>query len=86
MTEAELLALTVQLAKQTAAARAEHARAIPLADSELLRRAIAASGLSARRFALEVMGRNDRSVRRWLADEPMPVVVHDWLTRYLERG
>lgn len=35
-------------------------------DSELLRAAIDASGLSARRFAVELLGVDERTVRRWL--------------------
>jgi hypothetical protein len=47
----------------------------------LLRAAIAASGLSARRYATEVLTRDERTVRRWLAGEsPVPQAV----LRYLE--
>ena len=46
----------------------------------LLKRAIAASGLSARRFASEKLIRNERTVRRWLAGEcPIPVAVLQFL-------
>jgi hypothetical protein len=38
-------------------------------DIELLTAAIEASGLSARRFAMEVLGVDERSVRRWLAGD-----------------
>lgn len=42
----------------------------------LLEAAIAASGLSARRFATEQMLRDERTIRRWLAgDVPIPDVV-----------
>jgi Arc/MetJ family transcription regulator len=45
-------------------------------DADLLRAAIEASGLSARRFAVEVLIRDERTVRRWLAgDSPIPAVV-----------
>jgi DNA-binding transcriptional regulator YiaG len=37
-------------------------------DAELVQAAIAASGLSARRFASE-FGVNERTVRRWLSGE-----------------
>jgi len=41
--------------------------------ADLLRRAIEASGLSARRFAREILLRDERTVRRWLAgDSPIP--------------
>lgn len=49
--------------------------------STLLRDAIAASGLSARRFAVDVLLRDERTVRRWLAgDSPIPAAV----VRFLE--
>lgn len=39
----------------------------------LLRTSIEASGLSARRYAAEVLLRDERTVRRWLAgDSPIP--------------
>jgi hypothetical protein len=38
-------------------------------DIELLTAAIQVSGLSARRFAMEVLGVDERSVRRWLAGD-----------------
>jgi DNA-binding transcriptional regulator YiaG len=38
-------------------------------DTELLAAAIEASGLSARRFAVEVLDVDERTVRRWLAGE-----------------
>lgn len=44
-------------------------------DNELLRAAIEASGLSARRFAREVLIRDERTVRRWLAGDAIPEVV-----------
>lgn len=47
----------------------------------LLRAAIEASGLSARRFAVEILLRDERTVRRWLAgDSPIPEPV----VRFLE--
>jgi hypothetical protein len=45
-------------------------------DPDLLRAAIEAAGLPARRFAVEVLDVDERTVRRWLADEremPGPV-------------
>ena len=47
--------------------------------------AIEKSGLSARQFAEQVMGRNERTIRRWLAGDssiPRPAVA--WLRRYLK--
>lgn len=52
---------------------------MPPADR--LRAAIAASGLSARQFAVRVMGRDERTVRRWLAGETMPDTALAWLAR-----
>lgn len=53
------------------------------ANADLLRAAIEASGLSARRFATEILIRDERTVRRWLAGEEMPVVVREWLARHM---
>jgi|GEM_PF-4581998 len=50
------------------------------AHADLLRAAIAASGLSARQFAMSVLLRDERTVRRWLAgDSPIPKIVVDRL-------
>jgi len=47
----------------------------------LLRAAIAASGLSARRYATEILTRDERTVRRWLSGQsPIPQAV----LRYLQ--
>lgn len=40
-----------------------------MTDQQLLTDAIEASGLSARRFAVEVLAVDERSLRRWLAGE-----------------
>lgn len=48
-------------------------------DATKLARVIEASGLSQRQFAFRVMGRDERTVRRWLAGETMPPAVRDWL-------
>jgi hypothetical protein len=55
-----------------------HTRAEEIA---LLRaRRIEESGLSARRFAREVLRREERTVRRWLAgDSPIPRIVVEFL-------
>ena len=49
-------------------------------EVKLLERRIAESGLSARRFAMEVLLRDERTIRRWLAgDSPIPDMVTQWL-------
>jgi len=54
-----------------------HTRAEEVA---LLRQRIEESGLSDRQFALQVLRRDDRTIRRWLAgDNPIPQVVMDFL-------
>ncbi|GEM_PF-6660092 len=54
---------------------------------DLLRAAIDRSGLSARRFAEDVLTRDERTVRRWQAGAvPIPAVVLRRLTRYLAGG
>lgn len=59
-------------------------RPFGLTDIELLERAIAKSGLSARRFAVEVLTRDERTIRRWLAgDRPIPQVVRKKLLELL---
>jgi hypothetical protein len=56
-----------------------------MTDARMLRKAIDKSGLSARQFAEIVMGRNERTIRRWLAgDSAIPVPAVDWLRRYLK--
>lgn len=46
---------------------------IPPTDADRLRAAIERSGLSARAFARDVLLRDERTVRRWLAgDSPIP--------------
>lgn len=48
----------------------------------LLEAAIAASGLSARQYAMQVLARDERTIRRWLAgDRPIPKAVLDYLAR-----
>ena len=45
-----------------------------------LRQLVAESGLSARRFAKEVLLRNERTLRRWLSgDAPIPVEVLNYV-------
>ena len=52
-------------------------------DADLIAAAVAASGLSARRFAVALLARDERTVRRWLAGDALPAPVRDWLTRWL---
>ncbi len=52
---------------------------LPSEDNALLRQRIDESGLSIRRFAVEVMLREPRTIWRWLAGSPIPGVVQDWL-------
>lgn len=48
--------------------------------SALVRQRIEESGLSARRFAEEVLTRDERTVRRWVSGEsPIPERVQDFL-------
>jgi hypothetical protein len=61
---------------------------IPLAllaadDVEVLNRAIEVSGKSHRKFATEVLGRDESTVRRWLAGKPIPGVVKSYLCRII---
>lgn len=51
-------------------------------DANLLQRRIEESGLSARRFAYEVLLRDERTIRRWIAgDAPIPQIVMEWLEK-----
>lgn len=48
--------------------------------AQLLARRIEESELSARRFAKEVMRRDERTIRRWIAlDSPIPGEVQEFL-------
>lgn len=52
------------------------------ADLEVLRAAIEKSGLSTRRFAADVLSRDERRVRRWIAGEDaIPPAVIAFLRR-----
>lgn len=46
-----------------------------MSDADRLRQVIAATGLSDRRFAVQVLLRDERTVRRWLAGDGIPAVV-----------
>lgn len=53
-------------------------------DSDLLSEAIRVSGLSATRFAEDVMSRDQRTIRRWLkGDVAIPPAARRWLERYV---
>ncbi len=54
-----------------------------MTDADLLREAITASGLSARRFAVAILWRDERTVRRWLAGDEIPDVVRTGLVRWI---
>ena len=57
-----------------------------MTDREVLELAIQRSGLSARAFARDVLWRDERTVRRWLAgDSPIPAVVADRLREELAK-
>lgn len=49
-------------------------------DRELLLRRIEESGVSARKFAIEVLRREERTIRRYISGEsPIPNLVRDFL-------
>ncbi len=55
---------------------------MPTSDSDLLARAIQASGLSTRQFAKQVLIRDPGTVRRWLAGTlEIPTIVREHLER-----
>jgi hypothetical protein len=50
----------------------------------LLKKAIELSGLSARQFAVQVLIRDERTIRKWLrGDSEVPDVVRDFLISYV---
>ncbi len=52
----------------------------------LLRSAIKRSGLSSRRYAIDVLLRDERTVRRWLKGETsIPPIVRDFLKTELAK-
>jgi ribosome-binding protein aMBF1 (putative translation factor) len=56
-----------------------------MTDPDLIRAAIEASGLSARRFAERIMARDERTLRRWSAgDTNIPPIARRWLENWLE--
>jgi hypothetical protein len=51
-----------------------------VSNIEILRTAIERSGLPARVFARDILLRDERTIRRWLAgDSPIPQAVIEWL-------
>ena len=57
-----------------------------MTDRDLLEQAIKRSGLSARAFAIQILWRDERTVRRWLSGEsPVPAVVADRLREELAK-
>jgi hypothetical protein len=50
-------------------------------DPDLLRAAIRNSGLTNSAFARDVLARDPRQVRRWLAGRPLPDAVRAFLER-----
>ena len=51
----------------------------------VLEAALTKSGLSLRRFATDVLSRDERTVRRWRSgDSPIPDTAADWLAEYAE--
>ena len=54
-----------------------------MTDRELILAAVAKSGLSHTAFAREVVLRDGRQVRRWLAGHPIPKAAREWLFKYI---
>ena len=54
-----------------------------MTDRELILAAVAKSGLSHTAFAREVVLRDGRQVRRWLAGHPIPTAAREWLVKYV---
>ena len=55
-----------------------------MTDSELIRAAIDSAGLSARQFAERIIGRDERTVRRWVSgDIAIPPIARAWLEHWL---
>jgi hypothetical protein len=49
--------------------------------SDHVSRLIASSGLSIAECARTIFGRDERTLRRWLAGEKIPEAVADWMSR-----
>jgi DNA-binding transcriptional regulator YiaG len=63
----------------------EPVRPTPTGDVALLREAIKMSKLSTSRFAETVLARESRTVRRWLAGQPIPRQAKAFLEAYLQK-
>jgi DNA-binding transcriptional regulator YiaG len=61
----------------------DEAAAVPAISPEILRAIIEASGLSQVEWARTVVGRDPRTVRRWLAGEAIPPTTVEWLVHLL---
>lgn len=57
-----------------------------MTDTELLKAAITKSGLSAVRYATDILIRDPRSVRRWLAGGQLPQAVRTFLEAQMKEG
>jgi hypothetical protein len=57
----------------------------PVNDVELVKAAILKSELSIRQFSRRIVGREDRTVRRWLAGQPIPKAARAFLVAYLKK-
>jgi ribosome-binding protein aMBF1 (putative translation factor) len=54
-------------------------------DPDLIRAAVEASGLSARRFAERILSRDERTIRRWQSGViDIPPIARLWLEHWLE--
>lgn len=68
-------------------ARGSKAHAQRTADAKLLQSCVDLSGFSRRQFGFQLLARDERTLGRWLdLERPMPRLVREWLTRYLERA
>lgn len=53
-------------------------------DRDLIAAAVAAGGISSRQFAERLMGRDERTVRRWASgDIAIPAHARAWLERWV---
>lgn len=50
-----------------------------MTDAELIAEAVTLSGLSSRRFAERILGRDERTIRSWRAGQVMPPLLRLWL-------
>ena len=57
----------------------------PKSDHDLLKAAIARSGLSDRQFAMQIIEYSERTVRRWLAGGPVDPKAVKRMRQYLSQ-